>query len=110
MGYNTNYDLSVINAEHPQYVLFETWITNKPETLSGYKLLPFFLGKADSCKWYEWNEDMLAVSKMFPDLVFCLHGEGEENGDAWYAYFKNGKVQLCRAIIKFDEYDEAKLK
>jgi hypothetical protein len=52
---------------------------------------------------------MKEVSKQHPDIVFELHGEGEEAGDIWYKYYKNGKMQVCKGHITFDEYDESKL-
>jgi hypothetical protein len=52
---------------------------------------------------------MRKVSKHYPDLVFKLSGEGEESGDVWVEYYKNGKMQRCSTKITFDEYDESKL-
>lgn len=63
----------------------------------------------DSCKWYNHEDDMLRLSREFPDILFELHGEGEEAGDLWRKYFKNGKVQRCPAIITYDAFDESKL-
>lgn len=63
-----------------------------------------------AAKWYSWVEDMKELSKIFPETVFKLHGEGEENDDLWDAYFKNGKEQECRADIIYPDYDEEKLK
>lgn len=65
--------------------------------------------KSDQCKWYEHHEEMVELSKHFPETVFCLYGDGEENGDTWYTYYKNGKSQHCPAKITYDEYDESKL-
>jgi hypothetical protein len=42
--------------------------------------------------------------------VFELIGEGEEAGEMWKKYFKNGKLQTCKATITFDRYDESKLR
>ena len=64
---------------------------------------------SDAIKWYNWKHDMIALSKRFPNILFALHGEGEENGDLWNAYFKNGKVQICEAIITYEPFDENKL-
>lgn len=63
-----------------------------------------------AAKWYYCSVDMKEFSRAFPDVVFRLHGEGEESGDLWDAYFKNGKWQECRADIIYPDYDEEKLK
>jgi hypothetical protein len=54
-------------------------------------------------------DEMLDLSKQFPETVFCLYGEGEGSEDMWYTYYKNGKLQHCPAKITFDVYDESKL-
>lgn len=63
----------------------------------------------ESSKWYGHDRDMLELSKAFPEIVFCLHGEGSINDDMWNNYYKNGKMQHCKAIITYEEYDESKL-
>lgn len=65
---------------------------------------------AMSCKWYEHEKDMKKLSLMHPDIVFELCGKGEEQGDSWKKYFKNGKVQVCEAQITYPPFDENKLK
>ena len=60
-------------------------------------------------KWYECFEDMKDFSLKFPGVVFKMHGEGEERGDFWDAYFKDGKGQDCPADILYPIYDETKL-
>lgn len=47
------------------------------------------------CKWYSTNEDMEALSKAFPEVTFCLHGEGEEREDVWDLYCKDGTLESC---------------
>src|ERR1700733_15663509 len=54
----------------------------------------------ESCKWYEHETDMIKYSKQYPELTFALKGEGEEAGDVWIKYFKNGKITTHRP---FDE-------
>lgn len=63
----------------------------------------------DCVKWYECEDDMRKISNLFPDVLFTLHGEGEESGDLWNAYFRGGKEQYCQAKIIFDEFDPEKL-
>ena len=57
----------------------------------------------DEHKWYDHDKDMIKISAMFPDIVFCLHGEGEEHDDLWNAYYSNGKSETCRARIVYDD-------
>ena len=35
---------------------------------------------------------MLKLSLEFPEYVFILDGEGEESGDIWRSFYKNGKM------------------
>jgi len=59
--------------------------------------------------WNTCNNDMIELSKLFPKVVFLVHGEGEENDDIWNLYIKNGKSQKCPAQITYDEYNEKEL-
>jgi hypothetical protein len=60
--------------------------------------------------WYSHEEDMIAFSQRFPDLLFCLHGVGDANNDMWDCYFHNGKLQRCGAKITFPPFNFKKLK
>jgi hypothetical protein len=62
-----------------------------------------------SVKWYDWHEHCLEVSKQFPNELFEVYGVGEESGDLWKCYFKNGKSQTCEAKITYDNFDKSKL-
>lgn len=64
---------------------------------------------ADTCKWYDHVKEMAEFSKKFPDVLFILSGEGEESGDIWRKYFLDGKVQVSKVKIEFDEFDQDKL-
>lgn len=75
--------------------------------ISGYD---FTHGSIGEVKWYDWETHMKALSREYPDVLFTLSGDGEENGDLWKAYFKNGKCQYEKAKITFDAFDENKLK
>lgn len=64
----------------------------------------------ESCKWYEYEKDMRKLSEEIKNVLFTLHGEGEESGDIWNAYFLNGKMQKEKASIQILPFDKSKLK
>lgn len=66
-------------------------------------------GTRDAIKWYNHEKDISEFSKEYPQLVFQLDGIGEEDGDIWRKYFKNGKIQRVYAKLVYDEYDAKKL-
>ena len=66
-------------------------------------------GAIDSVKWYDSDNDLKEFSKKYPDVVLSMFCEGEGNGDMYYQYFKDGKMQVCPAKITYDEYDEKEL-
>jgi hypothetical protein len=100
MGYQTNYNLKVTPESD------EVWSAIEENEEISYAVGEY----KDSCKWYEHDSDMINFSKQFPDALFTLNGEGEEAGDIWITYYKNGKMQQCPAKITYDEFDESKLK
>jgi hypothetical protein len=63
----------------------------------------------DEVKWYSHEEDMKTFSAKHQNTLFKLSGEGEESGDIWIEYHKDGKMQRTKANIVFDKYDESKL-
>jgi hypothetical protein len=127
MGYSTNYELSILEDEvftvpscthkNPPKVKFcsECGASTAPDLLLDRVMdeitkIDDYNPFADSCKWYEHDDHMREISKKYPMAVFVLHGNGEEQGDSWYKYYKNGKMQECKAKITFDPYDENELK
>jgi len=60
---------------------------------------------AEACKWYDCDTDLKLLSKEYPNLLFTLSGKGEEAGDLWRNYYRNGHAQACRAKIIYDEPD-----
>lgn len=64
---------------------------------------------SDQIKWYNHEDEMRAFSKKFPEILFILEVNGEEEGDLSIKYFKNGKMQRADAVITYAEFDESKL-
>ena len=100
MGYLTIFNLNIIEGDD------ETNHIAAIGEISGYEEQ----WEGDSIKWYNYEKDMLKYSKLYPDTVFQITGYGEEQGDIWADYYKNGKVQKTKAEIVFNDYNELKLK
>ena len=49
--------------------------------------------------WYDAEDDIKKLSKEFPNVIFCLSGTGEEGGDEWESYFKNGKCHTYKPTM-----------
>lgn len=98
MGYYTRHQLEIIEGD--DYGDHKEAISQ----LAGYS--DCF---GDEVKWYSHVADMEEYSKKYPNMVFKLSGEGEESGDIWVEYYKNGLMQRSKAVIKLEGYDEKKL-
>ena len=103
MGYYTHYKLEV--SSQP-----EDLSANFPKTYGEWFFRELLSGCAEEIKWYEHDEDMTSISEQYPDILFTLHGEGEESGDIWIKYYKGGKCQVEKAKIIFGEFNQEKLK
>ena len=57
----------------------------------------------------QFFKDMARMSNKFPTVLFTLRGEGEKAGDLWIKYYRGGKVQGCKGIITYDDFDPSKL-
>ena len=60
-------------------------------------------------RWYSFEADMIDYSTNYPETLFEIYTEGEDQGDIIIYYFKNGKMQKCEAIVTFPEFNESKL-
>jgi hypothetical protein len=98
MGYYTRHELTIVSGD--KSTDHEKQISEAADYHSCFD---------DEIKWYDHVKDMKSYSLKYPDTVFCLEGEGEETGDIWKAYFKNGKMFKTKAIMTFESYDESKL-
>ena len=53
---------------------------------------------------------MKEFSTKFPNTIFIVEGQGEDQSDRWMEYWKNGKSQNAYLRVEYDEFDEDKLK
>lgn len=108
MGYYTKYKLSIEEG------MVTTRITCKACNGEGEiisKIVDslskrFEIDNESTAKWYEHEDEMIEVSKQFPDTIFKLQGEGEERIDVWEKFFKDGKMikkNKTRLILEEDD-------
>ena len=54
-------------------------------------------------KWYDHENDMKKLAKLFPDLYFTLEGKGEEVTDIWVKQFHGDEYYEDFAQIAYPE-------
>lgn len=109
MGYYTDFQLDYELTRDPGYPEPDTAaIQAALEEISGYGWDEW----ADTlmlsnAKWYEEKDHMYSLSKQFPQVIFHLHGEGENSDDVWEEHWQNGCVQTC--VAEFPPFDPKKM-
>jgi hypothetical protein len=101
MPYYTSFELEIPNTslELKQKIIEE--FRNK---YSGARLgLDEFGGTNNSVKWYDWQEELEALSAAYKDIIFIMYGDGEGNRDIWRSFTKNGVTEIQVAKIVFDD-------
>lgn len=104
MGYYTDFRLSV-EGSGPVY---DKLMREKDKIVFSQGDYDWNLGKwlaeyyTESCKWYDWQKDMESLSADWPNVLFILEGDGENTGDLWKAWFRNGKSHKLEAKIVFE--------
>lgn len=110
MGYYTKFDLdfqgsveekdivkALANINPNYFDMYRTGITEEDICLD--------MLFEEEMKWYDATHDMIQLSEKFPDVIFTLEGHGEEFGDVWREYYKNGACQHCKGTITFEDMD-----
>jgi len=109
MGYDTYYQIEI--QPDPEDYDVNSWKAQKLEaklcgdlTLEQHKEQIGFI--EENTRWQEMEEEMSAYSLKYPEILFIVHGEGEESQDLWRHYFKNGKSWETRAQIVYEDFKE----
>lgn len=139
MSYYTRFDLEIRNAagqmmrckhekpegakfcpecgqdtgKFPVEMLIEEWLQREADNdnQDAEHLLEVMNNEDDP--WSHWEDPATELigkmSKVFPDVLFILSGEGERNEDMWKRYIQDGKVQEIEAEITFADFDPKKM-
>jgi hypothetical protein len=54
-------------------------------------------------KWYDYQDDLIRLSKQFPYLKIELQREGEDRLDIEKSYYYMSNRQVCTGELKFDK-------
>lgn len=136
MGYYTNYYLtdildaashrSVHNKIIPQlsgmarYLRYlhnkqnrTTWTRNKdsPKFDYWYELCDLLIENYCHHKWYD-DEQVWAdfATRIAPNLIFIIEGQGEEETDFWQAAFHKDKVHIALGTIVYPNFNLNKIR
>lgn len=112
MGYYTSYELSVHQGTADLDAVIErlAMVMELDSEDRLFRIVHDSIESDEAMTWYDHDSDVAEMSRFFPGVVFKLHGEGEESGDLWDAYYKDGKCQICRGILRYPPYDPQRLK
>lgn len=108
MGYYTEYKLAIVDGQVDSEAFIDTLnnVTGYAWEDEGDCYSP-----GDTIKWYEFDDNMKQIAKMYPDVLFRLRGDGEESGDIWQNFYKNNKSYKWRfGEVVFPQYDPEKMK
>lgn len=104
MGYYTRHELEVIEGDNDLVAK----LVNESE--EARYAIDENGESEESCKWYSHERDLREFSKKHPEALFRLSGEGEEARDIWEEYYRDGKMQKCKAKIVIPDFNPALLK
>lgn len=110
MGYYTSFKMVVLeNGQEVNEIQFPEF-SNVDLDQGSLSISSLIEHTSDSCKWYDHEEEMIEYSKKFPQLVFILDGDGEEAGDVWREFYKNGKTYRWELEVVRPNFNAKKLK
>jgi len=109
MGYYTTYSLEIVILGQNEISEEDIIDQFRKEYESAEYALDDDGSSNESCKWYDSKDDLVNFSKKHSGTLFLLSGTGEESGDLWKLYVRDGKHQFCKARMVFDEFDEFKM-
>lgn len=102
MGYYTFYQLSILKDPDNQKEQF----CEELNSLFDGPYADNLLNGGDELKWYNWQEDMKAISLKYPKMLLMLEGDGEEPLDIWIAHFCNGKINYREIQTYWEKFDD----
>lgn len=95
MGYYTYYTLSYYGPPEDEQALADFEPAGDEFDLEPQRMKQLIADNGDNdWKWYDWQKDMEKLAKKFPNILFLLHGDGEESDDIWEWRGKGDKYEF----------------
>jgi len=104
MGYYTDFEMETIEFASEKEAVWFAHSLSKDTGLIPKQDGVFVGGYSQDNKWHNWEKDMVTFSLAFPEVLFSISGEGEENDDIWKAKIKNGKSEVVNAVLTFPDF------
>lgn len=100
MGYYTWYNLEIEPTPDPEHPVWD-------EMVDDDTLVKDIVTDGYDGKWYENEAELTMLSIKYPSLLFIVDGSGEDSGDVWREYFKDGKhFMACQPDWEPPEYKD----
>lgn len=108
MGYYTLYQLKMIrsSSEDKKGEFAEMVKEMNEKYVLGIGMVSDTETDIFEAKWYHWEKDMTDMSKKYPDILFELSGDGEEQDDFWKARFLNGECEYSEAKMVYEPFSK----
>lgn len=98
MGYYTDYTISIVGGSYDKKM--EAALQKDIEDLDGGGWEQWTSDEwYSNRKWYSQSEDTYRLSMKYPGILFCIHGNGDDEDDVWDEYWQAGHMQHCHMEI-----------
>ena len=102
MGYYSKYTVSAYDGQDKSYVYLE-YRDDWESTFNAITGFPFY-HLDEETRWYDCEEDMIKVSKRYPDLLFEVERIGEDPDDRVIMRFKNGDSESVTGEFVYEDF------
>lgn len=115
MGYYTHYKLE-LSSDKARSLLAATKAAE--EMIKSRNSVEFLGTESPVCdgiywdgKWFDGEEkELVALSRMYPDVLIQVTGDGEDSEDFWREYIQNGKTGWTPGAITYEPFDMVEMK
>lgn len=107
MGYYSTYEVAAYNVTEDEAQAIANYLHDADDTLEydEWDCSHVWYRTNDLTKWYNHDEDMIELFKMYPNAIFVLCGDGEQYDDHWRSVYFNGHADTKFLPFVYPEPD-----